>query len=182
MSMALQSLNRALGLKLVVVVIVGNIVGSGVYKKVAPMAATLESAGWVMVAWAIAGIITLFGALCNAEVASLLADTGGEYVYYKKIYNRFSAFIFGWSSFMVLQTAAISALSFLFAESLHSIVHLPPLLPSLADISVGGIFKPFEHLNVKVTAIILIILLTFINSRGIKAGAGVSTGILLLVF
>ena len=180
--MSTSSLTRALGLRLVVVVVIGNIIGSGVYKKVAPMAATLHSSGWVLVAWILAGIITLFGALCNAEVASLLADTGGEYVYYKKIYNRFFAFLFGWSVFTVIQTAAISALAYLFAESLHSIFHLPELFPGLADISIGGVFLPFEHLNVKVTAIALIIFLTWINSRGIKAGAGVSMGILILVF
>ena len=145
------------------------------------MAAELHSSGWVLIAWVLAGIISLFGALCNAEVAGILADTGGEYVYYKKIYNRFFAFIFGWSLFTVIQTAAISALAYLFAESLNNIIHLPPLLPSLADIGIG-VFHPFADLNVKVTAIVLIILLTWINAKGIKTGAGVSMGILLLVF
>src|SRR5215217_9278139 len=97
-----RQLNRSLGLAMVVVVVIGNIVGSGVYKKVAPMAAELHSPGWVLVCWVLGGIITLFGALCNAEVAGLLADTGGEYVYYKKIYNRFFAFLFGWSLFTVI--------------------------------------------------------------------------------
>lgn len=180
--MSTSTLTRALGLRLVVVVVIGNIIGSGVYKKVAPMAAELHSSGWVLIAWVLAGIISLFGALCNAEVAGLLADTGGEYVYYKKIYNKFFAFIFGWSLFTVIQTAAISALAYLFAESLNSIVHLPALFPSLADFNIGGVFHPFAELNVKVTAILLIILLTWINTRGIKTGAGLSMGILLLVF
>ncbi len=175
-------LSRSLGLRLVIVVVIGNIIGSGVYKKVAPMAAELHSSGWVLVAWVLAGIISLFGALCNAEVAGLLADTGGEYVYYQKIYNKFFAFLFGWSLFAVIQTAAISALAFVFAESFNSIVHLPEVLPSLADVSIGGLFKPFQHLNVKLLAILLIIILTWINSRGIKTGAGFSMGILILVF
>jgi APA family basic amino acid/polyamine antiporter len=180
--MGTSQLNRSLGLRLVVVVVIGNIIGSGVYKKVAPMAAELHSSGWVLIAWVLAGLITLFGALSNAEVAGLLADTGGEYVYYKKIYNRFFAFIFGWSLFTVIQTAAISALAYVFAQSLNSIVHLPPLLPSLADFNIGKVFYPFADLNVKATAIVLIILLTWINTRGVKAGAWVSTAILLLVF
>jgi len=180
--MSIQQLSRSLGLRLVVVVVIGNIIGSGVYKKVAPMAAELHSSGWVLICWVLAGIITLFGALCNAEVAGLLADTGGEYVYYKKIYNRFFAFIFGWSLFTVIQTAAISALAYVFSQSLNSIIHLPPLLPSLAAFNIGQVFYPFADLNIKLTAIALIILLTWINTKGIKTGAWVSTAILLLVF
>src|SRR5436190_19581699 len=151
-------LNRSLGLLMVVVIVIGNIIGSGVYKKVAPMAAELHSSGWVLIAWVLAGIISLFGALCNAEVAGLLADTGGEYVYYKKIYNRFFAFMFGWSLFTVIQTASISALAYLFAQSLNSIFHLPPLLSSLSNVSIGGVFYPFADLTIKLTAILLIII------------------------
>ncbi|MFT4154692.1 APC family permease [Parafilimonas sp.] len=180
--MSTPKLNRSLGLQLVIVLVIGNIIGSGVYKKVAPMTAELHSSGWVLVCWALAGIISLFGALCNAEVAGLLADTGGEYVYYQKIYNRFFAFLFGWSLFAVIQTAAISALAYVFAESLNSIVHFPELLPSLADASVGGVFYPFADLSVKLVAILLIILLTWINTLGIKTGAEVSMAVLILVF
>lgn len=175
-------LNKSLGLRLVVVVVIGNIIGSGVYKKVAPMAHELHSSGWVLICWLLGGIISLFGALSNAEVAGLLADTGGEYAYYKKIYNRFFAFIFGWSLFAVIQTAGISSLAYVFAQSFNSIVSVPPILSSLAHFSIGGIFYPFADFNVKLTAIILIILLTWVNTKGIKAGAGVSTAILLLVF
>src|SRR5215831_8600152 len=112
-----KQLNRSLGLGLVIVVVIGNIIGSGVYKKVAPMAAELHSSGWVLICWVLAGIISLFGALSNAEVAGLLADTGGEYVYYKKIFNRFFAYIFGWSVFVIIQPAAISSLASIFSES-----------------------------------------------------------------
>jgi APA family basic amino acid/polyamine antiporter len=185
--MSKPQLNRSLGLRLVVVVVIGNIIGSGVYKKVAPMTAELHSSGWVLVCWVLAGIISLFGALCNAEVAGLLADTGGEYAYYQKIYNRFFAFLFGWSLFTVIQTAAISALAYVFAESFNSIVHLPEILPAWAHIGIGdfgngALFYPFAYLNVKLLAIFLIIILTWINTKGIKTGAGVSMAILLLVF
>src|SRR3977135_521068 len=147
--MSTSTLSRSLGLRLVVVVVIGNIIGSGVYKKVAPMAAELHSSGWVLIAWVLAGIISLFGALCNAEVAGILADTGGEYVYYKKIYNRFFAFLFGWSLFAVIQTAAISSLAYVFAQSFHSIVPLPPVLSSWAEFNIGKVFYPFADLNVK---------------------------------
>ncbi len=180
--MSTSHLSRSLGLRLVVVVVIGNIIGSGVYKKVAPMSAELHSSGWVLICWILAGLISLFGALSNAEVAGLLADTGGEYAYYKKIYNKFFAFMFGWSLFAVIQTAAISSLAYVFAQSFQSIIHLPPVFESLAKFSIGGIFYPFEGFNVKLVAISLIVLMTLINMRGIKAGAGFSTVILLLVF
>jgi APA family basic amino acid/polyamine antiporter len=177
-----NQLNRSLGPGMVVVVVIGNVVGSGVYKKVVPMAAELHSSGWVLTCWVLGGIISLFGALCNAEVAGLLADTGGEYVYYQKIYNRFFGFLFGWSLFAVIQTAGISSLSYVFAQSVNSFIPLPPLLDSWKDFTIGGVFYPFAGCNIKLTAILLIALLTWINSRGIKTGAGFSTIILLLVF
>ena len=177
-----NQLNRSLGLKLVVVVVIGNIIGSGVYKKVAPMTDALHSSGWVLICWVLGGIISLFGALSNAEVAGLLANTGGEYIYYQKIYNKFFSFMFGWSLFTVIQTAAISALAFVFAESLNHVVHLPAILDSWKNVSIGGVFYPFIDFNVKLTAIILIIILTWINNRGVKMGAGVSSAVLLLVF
>jgi basic amino acid/polyamine antiporter, APA family len=176
-----RQLNRSLGLGMVVIVAISNIIGSGVYKKIAPMAASLHAAGWVLICWVLAGIISLFGALSNAEVAGLLADTGGEYVYYKKIYNRFFSFIFGWSLFTVIQTAAISSLAYIFAQSLDSILHLPPLFGSWAGFSIAGLFYPFAGFQVKLTAILLILTLTWINSRGIKTGTGLSTAILVAV-
>jgi APA family basic amino acid/polyamine antiporter len=136
----LSNLQRSLGLRYVVVVVIANIIGSGIYKKAAPMAAELNSSGWVLIAWAVGGIITLFGALCNAEVAGLLADTGGEYNYYKKIYNRFFAFVFGWSMFAVIETAGISSLAYVFAESVNNIVSLPAILPSMSNFNIAGSF------------------------------------------
>jgi basic amino acid/polyamine antiporter, APA family len=180
--MAAANLNRSLGLRLVVVIVIGNIIGSGIYKKVAPMAAELHSPVWVLVCWVLAGIITLFGALSNAEVAGMLADTGGEYAYYKVIYNRFFAFIFGWSLFTIIQTAAISSLAYVFAQSLNGILNIPALFPSLATFHIGHVFYPFVDLNIKFVAIALIIFLTWINVKGIKTGANFSTFILLLVF
>jgi APA family basic amino acid/polyamine antiporter len=173
---------RSLGLGYVIVVVVGNIIGSGVYKKIAPMAAELHSSEWVLIAWIVAGLITLFGALGNAEVAGLLADTGGDFSYYKKIYNRFFAFIYGWSLFTIIQTASISSLAYVFAQSLNNLVPLPELFLSLSNVSLGGVFFPFAGFAVKLTAILLIVLLTIVNIKGIKSGALVSKLVLILVF
>ena len=86
---------RTLGLFSVFILTVSSVIGSGVYKKVAPMSDALGSADLVLMCWIAAGLITVCGALSNAEVASLLAGSGGEYGYYRKIYNRFFAFLFG---------------------------------------------------------------------------------------
>ena len=76
-----RKLVRALGLGYIIIFVVANIIGSGVYKKIAPMAAELPSPLWILLAWLAGGLITLMGALSNAEVAGLLADTGGDFVY-----------------------------------------------------------------------------------------------------
>ncbi|HEY3385595.1 MAG TPA: amino acid permease [Saprospiraceae bacterium] len=173
---------RSLGLGYVIVFIVANIIGSGVYKKVAPMADQLNSSGWVLVAWILGGVVTMFGALSNAEIAGMLADTGGEYSYFKKIYNRFLSFMFGWSNFSVIQTAAISSLAYVFAQSLQSIVNVPPVLPHLSEVSLGGVFYPFADLSTKLTAVALIVILSLVNTRSIRSGASLSNIILWMVY
>jgi basic amino acid/polyamine antiporter, APA family len=177
-----RNLVRTLGMGYVVIFVIANIIGSGVYKKIAPMAAELHSSVWILAAWIVGGIITLFGALSNAEVAGLLADTGGEFVYLKKIYNRFFAFMYGWSLFTVIQTATISSLAYVFAQSLNSIVSIPVIFGSLQHFTIGGVFFPFQDFGVKLTAILLILILTGLNISGLKSGAGVSKAIMMLVF
>ena len=170
-----------LGMSYVIIFVVANIIGSGVYKKIAPMAAELQSPLWIMMAWAIGGLITLLGALSNAEIAGLLADTGGDFVYLKKIYNRFFAFLYGWSLFTVIQTATISSLAYVFAQSLTNIIPVPEIFPALASFSIGGIFYPFQDSGIKMVAIILILFLTSLNIAGLKSGAVVSKALFLLV-
>jgi len=177
-----RSLVRTFGVGYVVIFVVANIIGSGVYKKIAPMAAELHSMEWILLAWVAGGIITLFGALSNAEVAGLLADTGGDFVYFKKIYNRFFAFLYGWSLFTVIQTATIASLAYVFTQSLNSILPIPEVLPSLRGFTIGGVFAPFQDFGIKLTAIFLILLLTGLNISGLRNGAKTSKIILILVF
>lgn len=176
-----RSMVGRLGLGYVMIFVIANILGSGVYKKIAPMAAELNSPLWILLAWTAGGIITLFGALSNAEIAGMLADTGGEFVYLKKIYNRFFAFLYGWSLFTVIQTATISSLAYVFAQSLNSIIPITDLFPSLSQFSIGNIFFPFQDSGIKLTAILAILALTFVNISGLKSGAGVSKFLLFLV-
>src|SRR5688572_25236242 len=181
MSIKSTDLLRTLGLKLAIVVVIGNILGSGVYKKVAPMAAEPDSAALVLFCWILGGLITLIGALCSAELAGMLADTGGEFVYFKKIYNRFFAFLYGWSCFTAIKSTTTSGLAYVFAQSIHAITPLPEIASSLADVNIIGIFYPFAGFNVKATAILTIFLLTFFNTRGIRIGVGFSSALLGMV-
>ena len=176
-----RSLSRTLGLGYVIIFVFANIIGSGVYKKIAPMADGLQSSAWILIAWAAAGVITLFGALSNAELAGMLADTGGEFVYLKKIYNRFFSFLYGWSLFTVIQTATIASLAYVFTQSLNSIVQLPELFPAWQNASIGGVFFPFQDFGIKLTAIMLIMALTLLNMSGLKSGARVNKVLFFLV-
>ena len=176
-----RNLTRALGLGYVIIIVISNIVGSGIFKKIAPMAAELHSSEWILLVWLAAGLITLFGALSNAEVAGLLADTGGEFVYLRTIYGRFFSFLYGWSLFTVIQTAAISGVAYVFTQSLNSIIPIPDLLPSMQHLNIGGIFYPFQDFGIKLTTILLILFLTFLNMSGLKSGAWVNKAILLIV-
>ncbi|MFA6126780.1 MAG: amino acid permease [Bacteroidales bacterium] len=176
-----RNLVRTFGVGYVIIFVIANIIGSGVYKKIAPMAAELHSVEWILLAWVVGGIITLFGALSNAEVAGMLADTGGDFVYFKKIYNRFFAFLYGWSLFTVIQTATIASLAYVFTQSLNSIIPIPEVLPSLQDFTIGGVFSPFHDFGIKLTAILLIMLLTILNMTSLKSGAGTSKAIVILV-
>lgn len=169
---------KAMGLGFVIIVTIANILGSGVYKKVAPMANELGSPGWVLVAWLAGGIITLFGALSMAEIAGLMAETGGEYAYYKKIYNPFVAFLFGWSLFIVVQTASIASLSYVVSQSLQALVPFPPLLSGWEGVTLGGVIYPFADFTTKILAVIVILALTFFNTRGVVAGVRLTNIIL----
>ncbi|MCU0377143.1 MAG: amino acid permease [Bacteroidales bacterium] len=172
---------RTLGLTYVIIIVIANIVGSGVFKKIAPMAGELHSSAWILAVWLAAGIITLFGALSNAEVAGLLADTGGEFIYLRKIYGRFFSFLYGWSLFTVIQTAAVSGVAYVFTQSLNSIIPIPDMLTSFSDFNIGGIFYPFQDFGIKLTTILLILFLTFLNMSGLKSGAWVNKVVLILV-
>lgn len=175
------TLNRTLGLQLAIAVVVGNILGSGIYKKVAPMAAELDNAFLVLLCWGLAGLVTLFGTLSSMELAGMLADTGGEFVYFKRIYNRFFSYLYAWANLSILKTATIASLAYVFAQSLNEIVTIPAVFESLSDISWFGVFHPFADFNVKAMAILLILCLTFFNTLGIRTGMGLSTVLLVLI-
>ncbi|MBN8679306.1 MAG: amino acid permease [Chitinophagales bacterium] len=165
---------RSITLAGATILVVSSVIGSGVYKKVAPMSAELLSPDLVLWAWALAGVISLCGALSNAEIAGMMADSGGEYVYFRKIYGKFMAFMWGWSTFAVIKTAAVAGIAYVFSQSFNAIFPLPHLPESIESIQFL-VFKPFENAGVKALTISLILVLTWLNSRGLKNGEFLST-------
>lgn len=128
------------------------------------MSATLQSPKLVLLCWILAGVVSLAGALCTAEMTGMFPNSGGEYYYFQKVYNRFFAFIYGWANFVVLKTAAIAALAYIFSESFNSLFHLPEF--SFNQASQGS--PVISNFSVKVLASVLIIVLSYINFRGIR--------------
>ncbi|MDI1233571.1 MAG: amino acid permease [bacterium] len=172
-------LKQQLGVFSALMVVISAMIGSGVFKKIAPMSDLLHHSGWVLLAWALAGLITLMGSLSNAEVAGIIAKPGGQYVYFQEMYGKVFAFLFGWASFSVIQTATASAVAFIFAESLNNLLNayhcaLPNLPDSIAQITIFHTkdfdLMPFANFGVKSLAMGLVLILSFINYRGIEYG------------
>ncbi|MES2386681.1 MAG: amino acid permease [Bacteroidota bacterium] len=182
------TLNRTLGLFTAWTLVVTQMVGSGVFKKVAPMTERLGSPMLVMLAWILAGLITLAGALTNAEVAGLISGAGGQYTYFRRIYGRAFGFFFGWTSFTVIQSATVAAVAYVFSMTVNMLYTLPRLPESVESIKFL-IFTPFENSGVKIVTITLIAVLSAVNYLGVKNGGLISkliasatiTGIALIV-
>lgn len=159
-----NQLQPKLGLRAASFLVISVIIGSGVFKKIAPMAQELGTPWLILLCWLIAGIVSLAGALCTAELVSMYPNSGGEYNYFQKIYGRFFSFLYGWASFAVIKTAAISALAYIFAQSLNSLFPLPVID---SDATFLGLHL-FENLSIKLLAALLILLLTLLNYRGVQ--------------
>jgi len=163
-----------LGLFTTIMMVVGGVIGSGIFRKPGIMASQIGSPELLLLVWLLAGVITLFGALTNAEVASMIPETGGQYVFFDRMYGPFVAFLYGWAVFAVIQTGSIAALAYIFAEYAGQFVHLSEFPDSVAGWSVHiwciGDIAPLKDIGVKAVAAALIILLTAINYLGVKFG------------
>ncbi len=183
------SLHRVLGLTTGILLVAGIMIGSGVFKKIAPMSQSGLSEFYILLAWIIAGIITMFGAFTYSGLASMTTEAGGVYEYLRLTSGNFFSFLFGWSVFTIGGSGAIAALAFIFSQSVNSLLHIPDLTQSLKDVSIGDFIYPFRDSGVKIFAVLTICLLTWVNYLGIKKGsllnnivtAAKISGILLLI-
>lgn len=171
-----SSLAQKIGFWSATSIIIGSIIGSGVFMKPSSMAAELGSPVWLTLVWVIAGMFSLFGALIYAELGAMIPETGGIYVYFRYMFGDFIAFLYGWAAFAVINTASVAAISFVCAQYADYFLHLPRF-DSLTEQSVIwhipfiGDLHPLENFGVKSLAILLVLGLTLLNYISVKAGS-----------
>lgn len=183
------SLLQVLGLGTAILLVAGNMIGSGVFKKIAPMSDVLMNNNLIILAWVVAGIITMLGALSYASLASVTKEAGGQFQYFKNVFNDFTGFMFGWSFFSVISTASIASISYVFAESFVKFFQIPDFFNLPADaVNLFGL-NISENFTVKFIAISTLMILTLYNILGVKGGGWLSNivtgakilGILILI-
>lgn len=164
------TLKRVLGLGTGILLVAGMMIGSGVFKKIVPMAQTGLSEGWIIAAWVGAGVITMFGAFTLAGLSSLTEESGGVYEYLRLSFGNFFSFLFGWTDFTIMGCASVAALGFIFAQTVNVFIPLGNPFQSLEHLSVAGFIVPFADGGIKLLAIAAIVLLTWVNYRGVQNG------------
>jgi APA family basic amino acid/polyamine antiporter len=151
-------------------IVAGSMIGSGIFIVSADMLKDLGSAGWLIAAWLITGFMTLTAALSYGELSAMFPKAGGQYVYLKEAYNPLMGFLYGWSFFAVIQTGTIAAVGVAFAKFAAYI------FPSLSDTNyIIGDTDSFHVSAAQLVSILLIVLLTYINTRGVKEGKIIQT-------
>jgi APA family basic amino acid/polyamine antiporter len=161
---------RGLGLMDATMIVVGSMIGSGIFLTSAESARLVGAPGWLLVAWALAGVLTITGALCCAELAVMWPRAGGQYVFLREAYGPATGFLFGWALLLVIQTGTIAAVAVAFARFmgvLTSKVATDNYL--IAPRLLGGGYA-ISLSTEQLVAIVLILFLTLTNTRGLKTG------------
>lgn len=172
------SLVQRLGLFTAATIVIGSMIGSGIFKKSAVMSSDLGAPGIMLLVWFVAGLVTLIGALTNAEVAGILPRAGGQYVYFREMYGKFTAYIYGWSIFSVIQTGSIAAIAYVFSGYLEYFFPAPHLSPEWEawgfSIQISGVSVldcyPLKDIGLKMMTIVLIMFLSTVNYFGVIFG------------
>src|SRR6187551_2145014 len=164
-----KSFKRSLGLLDATMIVAGSMIGSGIFIVSADITRNVGSAGWLIVVWLITGFMTITAAVSYGELSGMYPKAGGQYVYLKEAFNPLIAFLYGWSFFAIIQTATIAAVGVAFAKFLAYLV--PSVSEDLVAIDLGFLkISPAQ-----LVAIVLILFLTYINTRGIKSGKLIQT-------
>jgi APA family basic amino acid/polyamine antiporter len=162
--------HRGLGLYDSTMIVIGSMVGSGIFIVSADMARNIGSPGWLLGAWLLTGALTVVGALSYGELAAMMPRAGGQYVYLREAFSPISGFLYGWTLFLVIQTGTIAAVGVGFAR------YLGALVPWIRD---DNYLVPPVHLSsgyalslstTQLVGILLIVLLTWTNTRGLQYG------------
>src|SRR5213082_1579133 len=164
-----QKFVRGLGLLDSTMLVAGSMIGSGIFIVSADIARLVGSAGWLLVVWAVTGVLTIVAALTYGELAAMMPKAGGQYVYLREAYSPLWGFLYGWTLFLVIQTGTIAAVAVGFARYMGVLV--PSVSESkylIAPIRFGGYALSLS--TAQFVGLCMIALLTFMNTRGLKLG------------
>src|SRR5882757_3872188 len=163
------SLVRALGPLDATMIVIGSMIGSGIFIVSAESSRLSGAPGWLLLAWALAGLLTITGALCCSELATMMPRAGGVYVFLREAYGHSTGFLYGWTLFLVVQTGTIAAVAIAFAKFFG--VFATSVSPDnylVSPMSLGG--YAISVSTEQLVAIALIALLTWTNTRGLEIG------------
>jgi APA family basic amino acid/polyamine antiporter len=178
----MSKLKPVLGFWTAISIVAGSIIGSGIFMKPATMASQLGSPELLLAVWIGAGLMTLFGALSYAEVSAMIPETGGQYIFFQKMYGEFWAFLYGWAGFAVFNTAGVASIAYVMATYFEYFITLPRLDMSAekaVDIFIPfiGHIYPLENIGVKCMTVVVVMVLTLINYCSTRLG-----GVVLVLF
>ena len=164
-----KNFKRSLGLLDGTMIVAGSMIGSGIFIVSSDITRNVGSAGWLIAVWLITGFMTITAALSYGELSGMFPKAGGQYVYLKEAYNPLVGFLYGWSFFAVIQTATIAAVGVAFAKFTAYLI--PQFSEDLVAINLG--FKQISP--AQLLSIVVIVILTYINTKGIKNGKIIQT-------
>ena len=156
------SFKRELGLLDGTMLVVGSMIGSGIFIVSADIARQVGSAGWLILIWVLTAVITVIAAVSYGELSAMFPKAGGQYVYLKEAYSKLIAFLYGWSLFSVIQTGTIAAVGVAFSK------FAAYLYEPFSDENILYELGDFKLNAAQLVSIVTIVLLTYINSRGVK--------------
>jgi APA family basic amino acid/polyamine antiporter len=168
---AAGSLVRGLGWLDATMVVVGSMIGSGIFITSAESARTIGAPGWLLLAWAMAGLLTITGALCCAELSAMMPRAGGQYVFLREAYGPLAGFVFGWSTFLVVGTGTIAAVAVAFSKFLGVLVPWVQESQYLIEpIRLGSTAFAISLSTQQLVAVGVIAVLTLANTQGLRTG------------
>jgi APA family basic amino acid/polyamine antiporter len=167
---------QSLGLFDATMIVAGSMIGSGIFIVSADITRHVGSAGWLIAVWLITGFMTITAAVSYGELSGMFPKAGGQYVYLKEAYNPFTGFLYGWSFFAVIQTATIAAVGVAFSKFAGYFIHRLELTDDNILLQIGS----FKIYIAQLVSILLIIFLTYINTKGIKGGKLIQTSFTII--
>ncbi|MFT3910708.1 MAG: amino acid permease [Ferruginibacter sp.] len=165
------SFKPTLGLFDATMIVAGSMIGSGIFIVSADITRNVGSAGWLIAIWLITGFMTLTAAVSYGELSSMFPKAGGQYVYLKEAFNPLAGFLYGWSFFAVIQTATIAAVGVAFSKFAGYFIPALEVTDSNIIFQLGS----FKVYPAQLVSIVLIIFLTYINTKGVKGGKTIQT-------